>query len=107
MKAIRIHQHGGPDMLSYDDVVLGALGPGEVLVENRAVGVNFTDVYTRSGAFPADNLPFTLGKEGAGVVLEVGEGVPDFVPGDRVAYVETPGAYAERCLVPAHFLVHL
>ncbi len=107
MKAIRVHSHGGPDVLAYEDVDIGQPGPGEVRVRNRAIGVNFVDIYLRTGAFAPPHLPFTSGKEGAGEVLAVGEGVADFAPGDRVAYVEALGAYAEECIVPAHFLVHL
>lgn len=107
MKAIRIHRHGGPDVLTYEDVDRREPAAGEVVVRNRAIGVNFTDIYSRNGAFPPPSLPFTPGKEGAGEVVAVGEGVSDFAHGDRVAYVETLGAYAEECVVPQHFLVHL
>ncbi len=107
MKAIRVHRYGGPDVLSYENVEIGRLGPSEVRVRNRAIGVNFVDIYMRTGADASPRLPFTLGKEGAGEVLAVGKGVAGFAPGDRVAYVETLGAYAEECIVPAHFLVHL
>ncbi len=92
MKAIRIHRHGGPDVLVYEDVDIGQPGPGEVRVLNRAIGVNFVDIYLRTGADATPRLPFTPGKEGAGEVLAVGEGVAGFAPGDRVAYVETLGA---------------
>lgn len=107
MKAIQVHKTGGPDTLTFENITLGQPGPDEVLVKNHAVGVNFTDVYLRSGAFPPPSLPFTPGKEGAGEVIAVGANITDFVPGDRVAYVETLGAYAEQTLVPAHFLIHL
>jgi NADPH2:quinone reductase len=107
MKAIRIHRHGGPEVLSYENVDIGQPGPGEVRVRNRAIGLNFIDVYSRTGAYPPPGLPFTPGKEGAGEVVAVGEGVRDFAAGDRVAYVEALGAYAEEHIVPAHFLVHL
>lgn len=107
MKAIRIHRHGGPEVLSYEEVELGRPGPGEVHVRNRALGLNFVDVYFRSGAYAPPSLPFIPGNEGAGEVISVGEGVQDFSPGDRVAYVETLGSYAQERLVPAHFLVHL
>jgi NADPH2:quinone reductase len=107
MKAIRIHAHGGPDELIYEDVPDPEPGPGEVLVANRAIGVNFTDTYMRTGALGAPDLPFVPGKEGAGEVLRVGDSVADFAPGDRVAYTETLGAYAERTVVPAHYLVRL
>ena len=107
MKGIRIHQHGGPDVLSFEDIELAPLQRGQVLVRNRAIGVNFVDTYLRTGAFSPPCLPFTLGKEGAGEVVAVGDGVTEFAPGDRVAYVETLGAYAEQCVVSEHFLVRL
>jgi NADPH:quinone reductase-like Zn-dependent oxidoreductase len=80
MKAIRVHSHGGPDVLAYEDVDIGQPGPGEVRVRNRAIGVNFVDIYLRTGAFAPPHLPFTPSKEGAGEVLAVGEGVADFAP---------------------------
>ena len=107
MKAIRVHQHGGPDVLTYEDVDIGQPGPGEVRVLNRAVGLNFVDIYFRTGEYAPPTLPFTPGNEGAGEIVAVGEGVIGFAPGDRVAYVETLGAYAEERIVPAHFVVHL
>lgn len=107
MKAIRVYQPGAPDVLLYEEVPIGKPGPGEVLVRNHAIGVNYTDIYSRNGTFEPDSYPFTPGKEAAGVVMAVGKGVSDFAPGDRVAYVETPGAYAEQTIVPTHFMVHL
>lgn len=107
MKAIRIHSHGGPEVLSYEEIEIGPPGPGEVRVRNRAIGLNFIDVYLRTGAYQPDSLPFTPGKEGAGEVVAVGEGVIGFKPGDRVAYIEAPGAYAEEHIVPARVLVPL
>ncbi|RWF61244.1 alcohol dehydrogenase catalytic domain-containing protein, partial [Mesorhizobium sp.] len=107
MKAIRVHRHGGPDVLAYEDVDIGQPGPGEVRVRNRAVGLNFVDIYFRTGEYAPSALPFTPGNEGAGEIVAVGEGVSGFAPGDRVAYVETLGAYAEERIVPAHFVVHL
>ena len=107
MKAIRVHQHGGPDVLVYEDVELGEPSPGEVRVRNRAIGVNFVDVYLRRGSYPPPQLPFIPGKEGAGEVISVGPDVEGFQPGDRVAYAEALGAYAQEHNVPAHFLVHL
>ena len=107
MKAIRVHRHGGPEVLAYEDVAIGSPGPGEVRVRNRAIGLNFVDVYFRSGVYAPPSLPFIPGNEGAGEVVAVGEGVAEFKPGDRVAYVETLGAYAEERIVPAHFVVHL
>ena len=107
MKAIRVHQHGGPDVLAYENFELGEPGPGEVRVRNRAIGVNFVDIYLRSGAYPPPQLPFIPGKEGAGEVVSVGPDVEGFKPGDRVAYAEALGAYAEEHNVPARVLVHL
>jgi NADPH2:quinone reductase len=107
MKAIRVHRHGGPDVLTFEDVDIGQPGPGEVRVRNRAIGLNFVDTYFRAGAYAPPSLPFTPGNEGAGEVVAVGEGVDDFAPGDRVAYVGTLGAYAQERIVPVHFLVPL
>lgn len=107
MKAIRVHQHGGPDVLAYENFELGEPGRGEVRVRNRAIGVNFVDIYLRSGAYPPPQLPFIPGKEGAGEVVSVGPDVEGFKPGDRVAYAEALGAYAEEHNVPARVLVHL
>ncbi|AXY78756.1 quinone oxidoreductase [Paraflavitalea soli] len=107
MKGIRVHQHGGPEVLSYEEVSINQPGRGEVLVRNRAIGLNFVDTYFRTGAYTPPALPFLPGNEGAGEVMAVGAGVEDFAPGDRVAYVMTLGAYAEESIVPARFLVHL
>ncbi len=107
VKAIRVHRHGGPAVLSYEDVTINKPARGEVRVRNRAIGLNFVDTYFRTGAYTPPSLPFTPGNEGAGEVVAVGEGVTGFAPGDRVAYVMTLGAYAEESIVPAHFLVHL
>lgn len=107
MKAIRIHRHGGPEVLAYEDVDIGQPGPGEVRVRNMAIGLNFIDVYFRTGVYKPPALPFIPGNEGAGEVVAVGEGVGDFAPGDRVAYAATLGSYAEERIVPAQFLVHL
>ncbi|MBF0373241.1 MAG: quinone oxidoreductase, partial [Alphaproteobacteria bacterium] len=106
-KAIRIHQFGGPETLVWEDVTVNPPGPGEVLLTNTAVGLNFIDVYHRTGLYPIP-LPTVLGLEGAGVVEAVGSGVTAFAPGDRVAYCTAPmGAYAERRLMPADRLVRL
>lgn len=107
MKAIQIHQHGGPEVLRYEDVGVRQPGPGEVLVRNRASGVNFTDTYARKGFLYELEFPVVLGKEGAGEVLAVGEGVTDLLPGDRVVFTETMGAYAEQTVVPARLAVRL
>jgi NADPH:quinone reductase len=107
VKAIRVHRHGGPEVLTYEDVAIGAPGPGEIRVRNRAIGLNFVDIYFRTGAYAPPSLPFIPGNEGAGEVVAVGEGVRDFAIGDRVAYVETLGSYAQERIVPTHFAVHL
>ncbi|MDF2997078.1 MAG: quinone oxidoreductase [Xanthobacteraceae bacterium] len=107
MKAIRVHRHGGPEVLGLEDIDIGQPGPGEVRVRNRAIGVNFVDVYFRTGEYAPPALPFTPGNEGAGEVVAVGDGAAEFAPGDRVAYVGVLGAYAEERIVPAQFLVRL
>ena len=102
VKAIRIHRTGGPDAMQWEDVEVGAPGPGEVRIRHEAVGLNYIDVYFRTGLYPAPSLPFTPGMEGAGVVEAVGEGVDSLVVGDRVAYAAPPvGSYAEERLMPA------
>lgn len=103
-KAIRIHETGGPEAMRFEDIEVGKPGPGEVLVEHRAVGLNFIDVYFRTGLYKAD-LPLVLGGEASGVVIETGEGATNLKAGDRVAYVMRYGAYAERRLAPADRLV--
>jgi NADPH2:quinone reductase len=107
MKAIQIHRHGGPEVLVYEDVEIGEPGPGEVRVRNRAIGLNFVDIYFRTGDYAPPSLPFVPGNEGAGEVVAVGAGVIGFAPGDRVAYVGALGAYAQERIVPVHFLVPL
>jgi NADPH2:quinone reductase len=107
VKAIRVHRHGGPDVLAYENVFIGQPGPGEVRVRNRAIGLNFVDIYFRTGEYEPPSLPFTPGNEGAGEVVAVGEGVAEFALGARVAYIQSLGAYAEESIVPAHLLVHL
>ena len=107
-KAIRIHQHGGPEVLKWEDVDPGQPGPGEALVRHEAVGLNYIDVYHRTGLYPLPSLPATPGLEAAGVVAEIGEGVAEVAVGDRVAYAGVPpGAYAEIRRIPAHRLVKL
>ncbi|MGH2626450.1 MAG: quinone oxidoreductase family protein, partial [Anaerolineales bacterium] len=104
--AIRIHEPGGPEALRWDEIEVGAPGPGQVLLRQTAIGLNFIDVYHRTGLYPLPSLPAVLGMEAAGRVEEVGEGVGGFVPGDRVAYASAPvGAYAEARLMPAERLV--
>jgi NADPH2:quinone reductase len=107
-KAIRIHANGGPDVLEYEDVDPGRPGPGQVLLRHTAVGLNFIDVYYRTGLYPPPNgLPLTPGGEAAGVVEEVGEDVDWLKPGDRVAYVSQLGAYAEHRVIDADRLVRI
>jgi NADPH2:quinone reductase len=107
-KAIRMYQTGGPEVLKWDDFDPGKPVSGEVLVRHEAVGLNFIDVYHRTGLYPLPTLPATPGMEGAGVVEEIGEGVEDFKIGDRVAYAGLPpGAYAEVRTIPAHRLIKL
>lgn len=104
MKAIRVREQGPPEVLVLEDVVDPRPGAGQVLVGLHAAGVNMIDVQQRSGGYPMQ-VPFTPGTEGAGEVIEVGEGVDGWTPGDRVAYAAVPGAYAELALVPAERLV--
>src|SRR5947209_17619413 len=105
--AIRIHKTGGPEVLVWEEVSLGKPGHGEARVRHTAVGLNFIDIYNRSGLYPVQ-LPSGLGGEAAGVVEEVGPGVTDLKAGDRVAYGAAPlGAYAEARLIPADRLLKL
>jgi NADPH2:quinone reductase len=105
--AIRFHRTGGPEVLEFETIEVGAPGPGEATVRNHAVGVNFIDIYFRTGLYPAP-LPSGLGFEGAGVVEAVGEQVSGFVAGDRVAYTQGPlGAYTGLHNIPVGNLVRL
>lgn len=105
-RAIRVHAHGGPEALRLDTVDIAPPGVGEAVVRHTAVGVNFIDVYHRTGLYPLPHLPHGLGCEAAGVVEAVGSGVEDLGVGDRVAYVSrSPGCYADRRVVPAAELV--
>src|SRR3954469_4699153 len=104
MKAIRISQTGGREVLQYVDIATPTPGAGEALVRLEAIGVNFIDVYHRTGLYKLP-LPFTPGSEAAGRVERVGEGVTDVKPGDRVAYAMERGAYAEYHVVSADRLV--
>ncbi|MGB6118902.1 MAG: quinone oxidoreductase [Mesorhizobium sp.] len=108
VKAVRIHEHGGPEVLKYEDVEVGAPGEGQALIRQTAIGINFLDIYYRTGLYPAPNgLPLITGGEGAGIVEAVGAGVSDIKVGDRVAYASGLGAYAEKRLIPADRLVHI
>ena len=104
MKAIRVNEQGGPEVLSYEDVEVPEPGPGEARIKLAAAGVNYIDTYQRSGAYSV-KTPFTLGSEGAGEVEAVGEGVEDISPGDYVAFAGVPGAYAEQIVAPVERLV--
>jgi NADPH:quinone reductase len=105
--AIRFHTAGGPEVLRWEEVELGKPAAGEVRIRHTAVGLNFVDIYTRSGLYPV-TLPSGLGSEAAGVVEEIGPGVSDLRPGDRVAYGSSPlGAYAEARLIAADRLLKL
>ena len=106
-RAIRIHAHGGPEVMRLEEVEVGAPGPGQALVRHTAIGVNFVDTYHRSGLYPL-SLPAGIGSEAAGVVEAVGPGVDALRVGDRVGICSGPhGAYAERRVVPADRLVPL
>lgn len=108
IRAIRLHRTGGPEVLALDSVDPGKPGPGQALVRHTAVGINFIDVYHRTGLYPLPSLPHGIGVEAAGVVEAIGEGVTAARPGDRVAYVATvPGSYAEARVVAADRLVPL
>ncbi|RXF75098.1 quinone oxidoreductase family protein [Hansschlegelia zhihuaiae] len=107
-KAIRVKATGGPEAMQFEDVELPAPGEGEVAVRHTAVGVNFIDVYYRTGLYPAPQTPFGLGFEAAGVVTALGQGVSGLREGDRVAYTTGPlGAYATDRVVAAQHLVKL
>jgi NADPH:quinone reductase len=106
MKAVRIHQFGGPEVLQYEEVPTPIPGPGQVLVKLVAAGLNYSDVHQRTGHHP-NKLPYTMGREGAGTVVAVGPQVTSFKAGDAVAYTGIPGAYAEYALVPAERLVQM
>ena len=104
--AIRVHKPGGPEALHWDKIEVGAPGPGQVRLRHTAIGLNFIDVYQRTGFYPLP-LPFILGSEGAGVVEALGSGVTGLAVGDRVAYAGVIGGYAEERLIPADRIVKL
>jgi NADPH2:quinone reductase len=99
MNAVRVHQPGGPDVLRYEEVPTPLPGQGEALVRLQAIGVNFIDIYHRSGQYPL-SFPAIIGQEGAGVVDSVAPGVTEVAPGDRVAFSNVPASYAEFAAVP-------
>jgi NADPH2:quinone reductase len=106
--AVRVHQYGGPEVLTYEDVDVPAPGPGQVRIRNHACGINFIDTYFRSGLYPsATGVPFVAGNEGAGEVIALGSGVTEVKVGDRVGYTSALGSYAAERLMPADRLVKL
>jgi len=107
MRAIRIHTTGAPDVMRLEDVEIPPPGPGEARVRHRAIGVNYLDIYYRTGFYPTPPRPFTPGNEGAGDIVALGKGVKDFKIGDRVAYASTLGSYAEERNVEVRHLVKL
>ena len=107
MKAIRIHKHGGPEVLVFEDAPVPEAAPGEAIVQIHVAGVNFVDTYSRSGLYKPPALPYVLGSEAAGVVTAVGAGVDSVRVGDRVAYAMSLGSYAEVAAVPAWKLAPL
>ncbi|HEV3242001.1 MAG TPA: quinone oxidoreductase, partial [Methyloceanibacter sp.] len=106
-QAIRVHAYGGPEVLKWEKVEVGAAGPGDVRVRQTAIGLNYIDVYARTGFYPQPSLPFIPGVEGAGIITAVGEGVKDLKVGRRVAYAGPIGAYAEERLIAADRVVRL
>jgi NADPH:quinone reductase len=106
--AVRVHKFGGPEVLTYEEVEVGAPGPGQVRIKQHASGINFIDTYFRMGMYPSPvGMPFVAGNEGAGEVTAVGSGVTDIKVGDRVGYVAPLGAYAAERLLPADRAVKL
>jgi NADPH2:quinone reductase len=106
-KAIRIHAHGGPEVFKLEDVPTPEPGPGEALIRHEAIGLNYIDVYFRTGLYKAPSMPLTVGMEGAGIVLAVGADVTSVKPGDRIAYAGPIGAYATERVIDASRLVIL
>jgi NADPH2:quinone reductase len=105
--AIQVHDYGGPDVLKWEEVKVGEPGPGEVKIKQTAIGLNFIDIYLRTGLYPQPSFPFIPGMEGAGIVTAVGEGVRDLKAGRRVAYAGPVGAYAEERLIAADRVVKI
>jgi len=106
-QAIRVHAYGGPEALKWEVIEVGTPGPGEVRVRQTAIGLNYIDVYSRTGFYPQPSLPFIPGVEAAGVITAIGEGVKDLKVGRRVAYAGPIGAYAEERLIAADRVVRL
>lgn len=106
-RAIRIHANGGPEVMRWEEVAVGEPGPGEARLRQKAIGLNYIDVYHRSGLYKLAAFPAIIGMEGAGTVEAVGSGVSDVKVGDRVAYAGVLGGYAQERLIPADRLVKL
>ena len=106
-RVIRVHAYGGPEVLQVEDIQVGSPGAGEVKLRQTAIGLNYFDVYARTGLYPQSVMPFIPGAEGAGIVTEIGQGVTGLKPGDRVAYAVSTGGYAEERLIAADRLVPL
>jgi NADPH2:quinone reductase len=106
-KAIRIHSPGGPEVMKWEDVPTPDPGPGEALIKQEAVGLNYIDVYFRTGQYKAPSMPLVIGQEGAGTVVSVGPNVTLVQPGDRVAYAGAIGGYAGSRVIAADRLVKL
>ena len=104
---VRLHELGGPDRLVWEEIPVGVPGPGEVRIKQRAAGLNYIDVYFRTGLYPLASLPAIIGMEGAGDVIALGEGVTSLSIGDRVAYAGVLGGYAEERIIAADRLVKI
>ena len=107
VKAVRVHEFGGPEVMRLEEIELPQPGKNQVLVRNHAAGVNYIDTYFRTGAYKPPSLPFTPGNEAAGEIVALGKGVKDFREGDRVAYVDALGCYAQERIVAADRLIKL
>jgi NADPH2:quinone reductase len=106
--AVRVHKHGGPEVLTFEDIEVPAPGQGQIRMKQHACGINFIDTYFRMGMYPSPvGMPFVAGNEGAGEVIAVGPGITDFKVGDRVAYVVALGGYAAERLLPVERTVKL
>jgi len=105
--AIRVHAYGGPEVLKWEEVEVGSPGPGQVRLKQTAIGLNYIDVYVRTGYYPQPSLPFIPGMEAAGIVTAVGSGVTEVSVGDGVAYAGPIGAYAQERLIAADRVVKL
>ncbi len=107
VNVVRVHEYGGPEAMLWEEADIPKPGPGEAHIKHTAIGLNFIDVYHRTGLYPQPSLPFVPGTEAAGEVLEVGEGVTNVKPGDRVAYASVVGSYSQERNIVAERLVKL